>query len=112
MCWATSATMVVLSPSTSVSNSRAKLISGRLSRGNSTSTTGPMMATMRPSLRPVLPAWAVTLTETHSCVGILVVLTLGQAFGAPDDFHDLGRDGVLAGPVGDPLEAGDEFIGV
>ena len=62
MCWATSATIVVVSPSTSVSNSRAQLISGRLSGGNSTSTTGPTMATMRPSLRPVWPAWAVTLT--------------------------------------------------
>src|ERR1700694_1620000 len=110
--------MVVVSPSTSASNSSAKLISGRLSGGNSTSTTGPMMATMRPSFSPVLPAWAVTLTRTpwivYSCVGPLGLLrlALGQPFGAADDLHDLGGDGVLPGPVGDPLEVGDQVVGV
>ena len=49
MCWATSATIVWLWPYTVMSNSRAKLISGRASGGNSTSTTGPAMETTRPS---------------------------------------------------------------
>src|SRR5205807_1258313 len=46
MCWATSATTVFVRPSTSMSNSTAKLISGRALGGNSTSTTGPTMATI------------------------------------------------------------------
>ena len=50
MCCATSAVISMVSPSTSTVNVRAKLISGSASGGNSTSTTGPAMATMRPSL--------------------------------------------------------------
>src|ERR1700738_3791199 len=111
MCWATSATMVVLSPSTSVSNSRAKLISGRASGGNSTSTTGPMMATMRPSLRAVFGASLTMLTGVPplwwSYSGARRA-GLGEALGAADDLGDLGGDRILAGPVGDPLEVLDQ----
>ncbi|MBS1195987.1 MAG: hypothetical protein H6R33_707 [Actinobacteria bacterium] len=49
-CWATSATTRWGFPSTRTSNSRAWLISGIASGGNSTSTTGPATLTMRPLL--------------------------------------------------------------
>ena len=50
ICWATSATIVIVSPSSSASISSAMLISGSAFIGNSTSTTGPAIATTRPSL--------------------------------------------------------------
>ena len=53
ICWATSATMVMVSPSTTTSNSMAVLISGSSPWGNSASITGPAMPTIRPSLRAV-----------------------------------------------------------
>ena len=48
ICWATSATMISFSPSRVTSTSTAPLISGRAWGGNSTSMTGPAMATTRP----------------------------------------------------------------
>ncbi len=53
ICWATSATIVTLLPSTVTSNSRAVLISGSSPWGNSASMTGPAMPTMWPSRRSV-----------------------------------------------------------
>ncbi len=50
MCWATSAMISILSPSSSTVIDRAPLISGSAPGGNSTSTTGPAMPMMRPSL--------------------------------------------------------------
>ena len=55
-CWATSASTLVTSPATVMSNSRAVLISGSAPRGNSTSMTGPAMPTTRPSV--LRPLWA------------------------------------------------------
>src|SRR4249919_565599 len=125
ICWATSAVMVMVSPSSSASISTAKLISGSASGGNSTSTTGPAIATTRPSLssEPVAGVSAVTvisnllrvglsagfeqvLATTFDVVGEEVVgdelLLLGpQRLGAAHDLHDLGGDGVLAGAVHD-----------
>ena len=53
ICCATSAVIVIVSPSSSMSISSAWLISGSASGGNSTSTTGPAIATTRPSLSSV-----------------------------------------------------------
>ena len=50
ICCATSAVTVIFSPSSSMSISSALLISGSASGGNSTSMTGPAIATTRPSL--------------------------------------------------------------
>ena len=64
ICWATSALTAWVSPSMVTSNSRAVLISGRESRGNSASMTGPAMATTLPSF--------------NSCIwGLLVWLGFG-----------------------------------
>ena len=51
ICWATSAVMVSGTPSSTTSTSTAPLISGRAWGGNSTSMTGPAMATTRPEAR-------------------------------------------------------------
>ena len=37
---------------------------------------------------------------------------LAQRLGATDDLHDLGGDGVLAGPVHDPAQVLDQLVGV
>ena len=50
ICWATSAVTTMSSPCTGMVNSRAVLISGSAAGGNSTSTTGPAMATILPSV--------------------------------------------------------------
>src|SRR3954453_14775089 len=97
--------------------------SGSASGGNSTSTTGPAMATTR----PVLSSGSVTvifglllqlgygdaygrLFDTGKRG--LVAAARGQGLGATDDLDGLGGDGVLAGSVHDPGEVGDEFLGV
>ena len=51
ICWATSAVMMISSPSTTSFTWTAVLISGRACGGNSTSMTGPAMATIRPFSR-------------------------------------------------------------
>ena len=51
MCWATSQVIVVVSSPRLTSIWSAVLISGRSDGGNSTSTTGPMTRTTRPSAR-------------------------------------------------------------
>src|SRR5215831_12948534 len=118
ICWATSATIFIRSSSTCTSNSTASLSSGRAPEGNSTSTTGPAIATMRPStpsLERALAPWPVStvvislLLASGRLGGRLEGLAvrpgpegrarLAQSLGAADDLHDLGRDAVLASPV-------------
>ena len=102
--------IVFVSPSSSMSNSTAWLISGSAWGGNSTSMTGPAMATTRPSSSE--PAGAV------SCVTEVVVidgrcsLRLAERLGAADDFHDLGGDGVLTGAVHDSGQGADQLVRV
>src|SRR6478735_9827619 len=140
ICWATSATTVTSWPSTSRVISRAWLISGSEPRGNSTSTTGPAMATTRPafssvvfsvtviggggssSRRSVGPGRLVQPVEVFGeCVLggeparhqiFLAALVRAQGLGAADDLHDLGGDGVLAGPVEHAGEGDGEVVGV
>src|SRR5205814_8346335 len=130
ICCATSATMEIVSPSSSISISMAVLISGRASGGNSTSTTGPAMATTRPSFSSV-PA----RSSAVMVIGSTPLLSLGslcghahaevlaerllralsavaEGLGATDDLGDLGGDGVLSGPVHDAREAHGELVGV
>src|ERR671910_612389 len=137
ICWATSARTATVSPPTSTVISRAVLMPGTASGGNSTSTTGPAMATTRPSLS-VAPVSVLVSVAVIACaprclpaggfeaVGQdvgghervvdqqVAALCLGGAhgLGAADDLHDLGGDGVLAGPVHGPRVAGDQVVGV
>src|SRR5436190_3004764 len=131
ICWATSATMRMGSPSSSISISMAWLISGSASGGNSTSTTGPAMATTRPSFSSV-PARSSAVTVIGS-TPLLSRRSLGghadaevfaerllrallsvvaERLGATDDLGDLGGDGVLSGPVHHAREAHGELVGV
>src|SRR5436190_17224100 len=132
ICCATSAVIVTSSPSIVTVNSMAWLISGRWPRGNSTSTTGPAIETTRPSLSSGASAdvlASVTVIAVSSeCSGgraeqvgrtgvvdqeVLVTgRRLAERLGPPDDLHDLGRDGVLAGAVHDAPQAGDEVFRV
>src|SRR5918994_1843397 len=137
ICWATSARTEMASPSTVTVISRAVLMAGTASGGNSTSTTGPAMATTRPSLSVAPVSVLVSVTDISVCSSGLraraaelvgqnvgghegvvdqqvVPVRLGGAhgLGAADDLHDLGGDGVLAGPVHGPRVAGDEVVGV
>src|SRR2546430_1756344 len=130
ICWATSATMRMASPSSSISISIAWLISGRASGGNSTSTTGPAMATTRPSFSSV-PARSSAVMVIGSApllsrrslgghldaeVGAVRLLralsAVAEGLGATDDLRDLGGDGVLSGPVHHAREAHGELVGV
>src|SRR5579875_3904040 len=122
ICWATSARIFDLRPSTSISSSTAWLISGRLPGGNSTSTTGPAMATTRPSARSVIGS-ATVLTFFALLLGFgllpgrrwsrrLPLVFLAERLGAADDLHDLGGDGVLAGAVHHPAKRLDQLLGV
>src|SRR3984957_6425631 len=109
ICWATSAATVWVDPSSSMSNSTSKLISGSACGGNSTSITGPAMATTRPSssARPVVPSAlsAVVVMRSSS-------LRLAERLGSADDLHDLGGDGVLTGAVPDAGQGADELVRV
>src|SRR6266542_2704844 len=105
MCWATSHTIVVVSPSSVRWTSRAKLISGSSPGGKSTSTTGPMTLTTRPFACPLPFSSAISLT-------LLFTRGLSQCFSASDDLHDLGRDLRLAGLVGHPGQNLDELLRV
>src|SRR5436309_10553462 len=130
ICWATSATMRMASPSSSISISMAWLISGRASGGNSTSTTGPAIATTRPSFSSVagLSAVVVMVVLLWSAFGgaereqlglapldgVGEVVGLGgrrlpQRLGTAHDLHDLGGDRVLPGTVHDPGEVRDQL---
>src|SRR5487761_2625649 len=102
ICWATSPVTVMVSPSITMSISTAWLISGNECGGNSTSTTGPAIATTRPVSRVVLSGAMV----------ICCSLSRAERFGAAHDFHDFGGDRVLAGSVHDAAQRLAEFIGV
>src|SRR5579875_554773 len=132
ICWATSATMVSVWPSISTSKEMAWLISGSAPGGNSTSTTGPAMATMRPSRSSLVSAvagstavmccsWSAVLdrgpggsrrVRVFVGFGVVAGAAAAQGLGAADDLHDLGGDGILPGPVHDPGQAGHELVGV
>src|SRR5580700_11196325 len=108
ICWATSAVTWWAEPSSSMVNSTAWLISGRACGGNSTSMTGPAMATTRPSAS--VPAGDV------SCRVVVVIgsssLRLAERFGPADDLHDLGGDGILTGAVHHARQGADELVRV
>src|SRR5687768_10870216 len=141
ICWATSARTRVSWPSTLTVISRAVLMAGTASGGNSTSTTGPAMATTRPSLR--LSWWLVEGVSVTVMASLLrgplrsparvlelVVQDVGghqdvvgqevaparlrrpQRLGPTHDLHDLGGDGVLPGPVHGPRVLRDQLFGV
>src|SRR5450755_446543 len=116
---------MIFSPSSSMSISSAKLISGSASGGNSTSTTGPKIATTHPSLSSVWGSAVAVMTAGAPGVssGLVVVLgvvrvgvrvtgALAQRFRATDDLHDLGRDRVLTGPVHAAAVREDQLLGV
>src|SRR3984957_16342894 len=109
ICWATSAATVWVVPSSSMSNSTSKLISGSACGGNSTAIPGPAMATTRPSSSapPVVPSAlsAVVVMRSSS-------LRLAERLGSADDLHDLGGDGVLTGAVHDAGQGADELVRV
>ena len=95
------------------------LISGSACGGNSTSMTGPAIATMRPFSRRSLRCGSVaTVVIRLSSVAMgIVELMMGAAagsesLGTADDLHDLGRDGVLAGTVHDPPQGLEQLVGV
>src|ERR1700689_339867 len=102
ICWATSPVTVMVAPSITMSTSTAWLISGNECGGNSTSTTGPAIATTRPVSRVVFSGAMV----------ICFSLSRAERFGAAHDFHDFGGDRVLAGPVHDATEVLAELVGV
>src|SRR4249919_2749300 len=131
ICWAISATMRMASPSSSISISMAWLISGRASGGNSTSTTGPAMATTRPSFNSVPARSSAVMvigstplrsrcslgghTDTEVFAERLLRAFLSVAaegLGATDDLRDLGGDGVLSCSVHHAREAHGELVGV
>src|SRR5688572_29872963 len=135
ICWATSARTSLGWPSMVMSKLSIVLICGTASGGNSTSITGPAMATTRPSLRvdwlsvtvirvsPVSVAGgevfgvplAGDVEHVEGLVGEEVGaagLALAEGLGPADDLHDLGGDGVLAGPVHHAAELGDQLFGV
>src|SRR5690606_13775319 len=121
-----------------MSKDRAVLIAGTASGGNSTSTTGPAMATTRPSFKVgVLSVTVMSDLQDQRVVVLAAVagaamaagevedveglvgqevgfgrLAGAERLGATDDLHDLGGDGVLPGPVHDPAQLGDQLVGV
>ena len=89
ICCATSPVTVTVTPSSSMSISTAKLISGNECGGNSTSTTGPAIATTRPVSSVVL----------SGAIVICFSLSRAERFGTTHDFHNFGCNRVLAGSV-------------
>src|SRR3954468_4291013 len=104
MCCATSHVIVVVSPPMVTSTVSALLISGSWLGGNSTSTTGPITRTTRPSACPFCSAIGQTLPS--------VARGRRQRFGAAHDLHDLGRDLVLTRAVGLPRQDLQQLIRV
>src|ERR1700691_5214831 len=102
ICWAPSPVTVIVSPAMTMSTAMAWLISGSECGGNSTSTTGPAIATTRPVSRVVFSGAMV----------ICFSLSRAERFGAAHDFHDFGGDRVLAGPVHDATEVLSELVRV
>src|SRR4051812_25141573 len=129
ICCATSAVISTSLPPSSTVNCTAWLISGSAPRGNSTSTTGPAMATTLPSFSSVSVSAAVSVTVMsvprverfeHEVFGndlveqqvFLAACRLPQGLGTTDDLHDLRGDRVLAGPVHGAAEVRDEVFRV
>src|ERR1700677_2747338 len=102
ICCATSATTVIVLASRLMSISTAWLISGRAWGGNSTSTTGPAIATTRP----------VSNFVQSSVKVICFSLSRAERFGAAHDFHNLCGDRVLTGSVHDARERLAEVVRV
>src|SRR5687768_9813264 len=99
MCWATSHTIVDVSPSRVRSSSSAVMISGRSPGANSTFTTGPITSTTRPSVLS-----SATLTS--------LLRRLLESLGSPHDLHELGGDLSLPRLVGHTREKADHVFGV
>src|SRR5271165_5024483 len=112
ICCATSAVTVTFEPSSSRSISTAMLISGNACGGNSTSTTGPAIATTRPSGRAPLPVVTGSVVVVVMLCFLVGVGGLAQGLCAADDLHDLGGDGVLACPVHDAGQGLRQIVGV
>merc|ERR1711969_403985 len=113
-CWATSRVSVLATASSLISACRALNRSGIEPRGNSTSTTGPMMRTTRPSADPV-SAPVGEVTAAVIVVGSLplwVDRSVGQSAGAADDLADLLGDLRLAELVGLTGQRRGQFLGV
>src|SRR5215470_15260873 len=100
-CWATSRVNVFFSCSSSTSTCSALNSWGTDSRGNSTSTTGPITRTTRPVA--FLVAAVMSLITSCGC---------GECVGAADDLADLLGDLGLAGLVHLAGEASDQLVGV
>src|SRR5919201_6310107 len=98
MCWATSHAIVREAPSRCTSTVSAVLISGSSSGGNSTSTTGPITRTTRPS-------------GCSSAISLLQARA-GEGLRPADDLHDLGGDLVLPGAVRLPGQDLHQLLGV
>src|SRR3954452_16662236 len=125
-CWATSRVSVLPRSARVTSTFRALNRSGIASRGNSTSTTGPVTRTTRPlapwvcevvgrsSVRVIcavlLPCGAVLWVDRGS--GSVVGAGRHEGVGAADDLADLLGDLGLAGLVGLPREVLRKLLGV
>src|SRR4051812_38479986 len=123
-CWATSRVSVLPRSARVTSTFRALNRSGIASRGNSTSTTGPVTRTTRPLAAPVgevdgrssvtvmcaalLPCGCLAYVWGRSVVGA----GRHERVGAADDLADLLGDLGLAGLVGLPREVLRELFGV
>src|SRR5918996_3747637 len=100
-------------PSTSNSISRAVLISGMCSGGNSTSTTGPMIWITRPSVArasPLAASCVIVMSDLSWLGRSQDFLVFAQRFGAADDLHDLAGDLGLALAVRDARVDLDELL--
>src|SRR3954467_4140452 len=123
-CWATSRVSVLDRSARSTSTFRALKRSGIASRGNSTSTTGPVTRTTRPA--PVVSWVDGRASVTVICAALLPsglgggtrlwgsVAGVGgdESVGAADDLADLLGDLGLAGLVGLPGQVLLQFLGV
>src|ERR1700723_356720 len=108
-CWATSSTRRNGAPVrwSVLVVSRALRIAGRWP-SNSTSTTAPMIWTMRPVATPCGRATGRSRVSVDMAFKSLVL----KGFGAGDDFNQLLGDLRLAGAVLDQGEGGDHVAGV
>src|SRR3712207_5629309 len=125
-CWATSRVSVLPRSASVTSTLSALNRSGIASRGNSTSTTGPVTRTTRPApacVCEVVERSSVTVICAVSCScglsrearkwGGSVVRAGGhEGVGAADDLADLLGDLRLAGLVGLPGEVLGQLLGV
>src|SRR5205085_1556142 len=128
-CWATSRVSVLPRSARVTSTFRALNRSGIESRGNSTSTTGPVTRTTRPAAAPVcavdgrssvtvmcaalLPCGVSVLDgDKARKVGSVVGAGRHERVGAADDLADLLGDLGLAGLVGLPREVLRQLLGV